>query len=57
MKYVSIEDSVGTIQDSMKLYEVKSVYYNRFQEKNIVILIAHAIVRCTYDIFPIVNGM
>ena len=37
---MSIEDSVVTIQDSMKLSEVKSVFINRFQEKNIVILIA-----------------
>ena len=39
VKYVSTEDSVVTIEDSMKLYEVKSVFIitDFKQEKNVVI--------------------
>ena len=54
---MSIEDSVVTMHDSMKLYEVKSVFIITDFKERILYYLLHAIVRCTYDIFPIVDGM
>ena len=49
---MSIEDSVVAIQGSMKLYEVKSVFIIT-DFKNTYC----AIVLCTYDTFPTVDGV